>query len=368
MKSSRLRDYGLSIGTLPTGPLNAITDVAGVKVGHTTLISGSGKLEPGKGPIRTGVTVILPHDDNLFREKVRAACYTINGTGKICGLEEVRELGLIEAPIGLTGTLNVGLVCDAIIQHAIKQSPEIGITTGSINVVVGETNDRVLNDLQGRHVRAEHVFAALASASGGLPQEGAVGAGTGTVCYDWKGGIGTSSRVLPESLGGYTIAALVQANFGDSEHFTVCGVPVGQKFLPPSEKPIVDANMGSIIVILATDAPLTSRQLQRLCVRATSGLGRTGSIFGATSGDFVVSFTTAYRIPHQAPSLVAELPVILDERNIISTMFHAVAECVEESVLNALFSAETMTGINDVTKYAVPKEEIAALVKKAQVI
>src|SRR5262245_45805360 len=223
----RARDLNLVGGMLPPGPANAITDVAGLLVGHTTLISGAGPLSPGQGPVRTGVTVVVPHDGNLFREKVRAAVHTINGFGKPLGFEQVRELGLIESPIALTNTLNVGLVADALVQHAIIQSHEIGISTSSINVVVGECNDGRLNDLQGRHVRAEHVFAAIESAAGGPVAEGAIGAGTGTICFGWKGGIGTASRVVPEQAGGWTIGALVQSNFGHSHSLSIRGVPIG---------------------------------------------------------------------------------------------------------------------------------------------
>jgi len=191
---TRAREAGLIIGELPTGPHNAITDVAGVRVGHATLVAGEGVLRPGVGPVRTGVTVILPHDGNVFRSKVCAAVHTINGFGKVLGFEQVRELGVLESPIALTNTLNVGLVADALVQTSIRQNPSIGITTGSVNVVVGETNDGYLNDLQGRHVHAEHVFNAIDSASAGPVVEGAVGAGTGTICFGWKGGVGSPSR------------------------------------------------------------------------------------------------------------------------------------------------------------------------------
>ena len=202
MTRPRARDLGLPLGMLPPGPHNAITDVAGVRVGHTTLIAGEGALRPGQGPVRTGVTVILPHGDNLFREKVRAAVHTINGFGKACGFEEVRELGVIEAPIALTGTLNVGLVADWVAQYAIRQSPEIGIHTTSVNLVVGECNDGYLSDGRRRPVTLEHVLAAIAAAAPGQVAEGSVGAGTGTRCLGWKGGIGTASRRLPATLGG----------------------------------------------------------------------------------------------------------------------------------------------------------------------
>ncbi|HTP09657.1 MAG TPA: P1 family peptidase, partial [Anaerolineae bacterium] len=308
----RAREAGIIIGEMSTGPRNAITDVTGVLVGHTTLISGEGKLQPGLGPIRTGVTVILPHKGNIFRSKVCAAVHTINGFGKVLGFEQVRELGVLEAPIALTNTLNVGLVADALVQYAIQQNPDIGITTSSVNVVVGETNDGYLNDLQGRHVHAGHVFAAIESAASGPVVEGAVGAGTGTMCFGWKGGIGMASRALPIELGGFMLGALVQSNFGRSRDLVIAGMPIGQTLQPPNT---MDARLrhsgmtarddkGSIMIVLATDAPLDARQLHRMCVRAGAGLACVGSHYGHGSGDFVIGFSTANRIEHEPIGLV----------------------------------------------------------------
>jgi len=362
MTRARIRDLGLLVGDLPTGAHNAITDVKGVRVGHTTLISGKGPLRPGQGPVRTGVTAILPHGDNLFRHKVRAAVHTINGFGKVCGFEQVRELGAIETPIALTNTLNVYLVADALAQYAIRASPEIGIRTGSVNAIVGETNDGYLNDLQGRHVRAEHVWAAIEDSSSGPVAEGAVGAGTGTSCLGWKGGIGTASRVLPHSAGGYIVGALVQSNFGSARALTVCGVPVGQYIHPPSAPEQAVRDGGSIMVVLATDAPLTSRQLRRLCIRAAAGLARTGSIYGHGSGDFSIAFSTAHSIPHQPASLTTTRTVLADEGQVIQWLFSAVVESVEEAVLNSLFRAETVVGRDDHTRYGLPVDKVAALV------
>jgi D-aminopeptidase len=363
MQSSRLRDFGLSVGELPVGKNNAITDVAGVKVGHSTLISGTGPLVPGKGPVRTGVTVIIPHAGNLYRQKVTAAVHTINGTGKAFGFEEVRQLGQIEAPIAFTNTLNVGIVADALVQYSIDQTPEIGVSTGSVNVVVGETNDMDLNDLQGRHVRQEHVRTAIESASSGPVVEGCVGAGTGTTCFEWKGGIGSSSRVLPEELGGYTIGALVQSNYGNGRDLTVCGVPVG-RFLHPSvlrsKPPKTD---GSIMMVLATDAPMNSLQLHRLCVRAGVGLARTGSIYGPTSGDFVIAFSTTNVIEHNPSRLTSEKTVSLNNVRLLNVFFHAVAESIEEAILNSLFQAETTIGRDDHIRYQLPPDKVVKLVK-----
>ena len=354
---------GLSIGKLPPGPLNAITDVEGVRVGHATLVIGEGRLRPGTGPVRTGVTVIRPHGGNAFREKVRAAVHTINGYGKACGFEQMRELGTLETPIALTNTLNVGMVADALVQFAIEQSPEIGVTTGTVNPVVGECNDSFLNDIQGRHIRLEHVRAALDSASSGPVVEGAVGAGTGTTCFGWKGGIGTASRVLPAAGGGFTVGALVQSNFGRAADLTVCGVPVGQH-LTPSDITASAPERGSIMIVLATDAPLDSRQLKRLAVRSCAGLARLGSVLGHESGDFVIAFSTAGRVLHAPTELVGSEIVLRDESRAMQHLFLAVVESVEESVLNSMTMAETMTGRDGHVRYALPLDRLGALLQR----
>jgi D-aminopeptidase len=359
----RARDVGFVVGKLPPGTYNAITDVPGVRVGHSTLILGEGPLRPGKGPVRTGVTVVLPHGDNLFRHKVRAAVHTINGFGKACGFEEVREIGVIEAPIALTNTLNIGLVADALLGYALRHSPEIGIHTSSVNLVVGECNDGYLNDLQGRHVRAEHVWNAIQSASSGQIEEGSIGAGTGTSCFGWKGGIGTASRILPAAVGRFTVGALVQTNFGRPGDLVVCGFPVG-RHLRPSDKSRLPPDEGSIMIVLATDAPLMARQLRRLCVRAGAGLARTGSHYGHGSGDFVIAFSTAHRIEHEPSSLTTTRTVLADEPKAMRWLFPAVVECVEEAILNALCRAETMVGRDGHTRYALPVDEVVALLRK----
>jgi D-aminopeptidase len=364
MPRPRLRDLEIVVGELPAGPLNAITDVSGVRVGHTTLFSGEGPLRPGHGPIRTGVTVILPHGDDLFCHKVRAAVHTINGFGKVCGFEQVRELGVIESPVALTNTLNVGLVADALVQYAVRHNPDIGMRTSTANVIVGETHDGYLNDLQGRHVRAEHVWAAIESAAPGPVVEGAVGAGTGTTCFGWKGGIGTASRLLPAEAGGYTVGALVQSNFGRARDLTVCGVPVGRLIQPPEQPQPPSGDGGSIMIVLATDAPLSERQLGRLCVRVAAGLARTGSVYGHGSGDFVIAFSTAYRLEHDPASLTTTQVVVADEGRAMAWLFPAVVESVEEAVLNSLFRADTVTGRDGHVRYGLPVEQVAALVKR----
>lgn len=358
----RVRDWGLRVGTGSPGPSNAITDVADVQVGHVTLMSGEGPLRPGRGPVRTGVTVVLPHGDDLFRQKVPAATHTINGYGKACGLEQIRELGVVESPIALTNTLNVPLVADALIQHALLRNPDIGVSTTSVNVVVGETNDGFLNDLQGRHVRAKHVWRAIETASAGSVGEGAVGAGTGTTCYGWKGGIGTSSRVLPQEGGGLCVGALVQTNFGRAGDLTVSGMSVG-RFLPPVASERADSGEdGSVMIVLATDAPLTSRQLHRLCVRASIGLARTGWLQDHGSGDFVIAFSTAYRFDQNQPRLVTRRAVVANEARAMRWLFPAVVETVEESVLNSLWRAETVHGRDGNVSHAVPLERVRELV------
>lgn len=366
MGRPRARDVGLVADGLPTGRHNAITDVPGVLVGHVTLCAGDGPLRPGGGPVRTGVTVVRPHGGNLFREKVRAAVHTINGFGKACGFEEVRELGVIEAPVALTNTLNVGLVADGLVQYAVRESPEIGIGTNSVNVVVGECNDGFLNDIQGRHVRGEHVRAALESGADGPVAEGAVGAGTGTSCFGWKGGIGTASRLVPRQAGGFVVGALVQSNFGRPRDLAICGVPVGRDIQPPATGEAPAAERGSIMIVLATDAPLDARQLRRLCVRAAVGVVRTGSHHGHGSGDFVIAFSVAHRIPHAPATVTREETVLADEARAMEWLFPAVVESVEEAVVNSLCRAETVTGRDGHVRHALPIENVAALVARAR--
>jgi D-aminopeptidase len=356
--SNILRQLGVPFDGLPPGPYNAITDVPGVKVGHVTLVKGDGPLRPGEGPVRTGVTVILPHGGSLFREPVPAALFTINGFGKPVGFEQVRELGLLESPVALTNTLNVGLVMDALVSHALRDNPEIGVSASTVNVVVAETNDGFLNDIQGRHVRQEHVFEALASAAGGPVLEGAVGAGTGTVCFGWKGGIGSASRVLPEELGGFRVGALLQTNYGQAADLRIAGAAVGRRIVPPMESA---AGPGSVIAVLATDAPLEARQLQRLCGRVGAGLARTGAVHSHGSGDFAIAFSTAYTIPQGARPSIKKRLALANEGRALDGLFRAVIESVEEAALNSLAGAETICGRDGHTAYALPLDQIAAL-------
>jgi D-aminopeptidase len=313
----RFRDLGIQVGTLPTGQRNAISDITGLYLGHTTIIEGDS--------IRTGLTAILPHEGNLFLERVPAAVHTINGFGKACGFEQVRELGYLETPILLSNTLNVARVADACIDYTLRQNPQ----ARSINPLVGECNDSFLNDIQGRHVKPKHVFSALENASSHCP-EGNIGAGTGTLCYGFKGGIGTASRIVGE----YRVGTLLQTNFGERSELMIMGVPIGQHL---NEMPKT-ANDGSVMIVIASDAPLSTRQLGRLAHRAAFGLGRTGTVCHHGSGDFVIAFSTAYRHSETRQSV----PLLPDSE--LDNFFKAVVETVEESVYNALFAAKTMQG------------------------
>ena len=322
----RARDIGVVTGLLPPGPLNTITDVGGVAVGHTTLIRG--------GDVRTGVTAVLPHSGNLFREKVPGAVFTGNGFGKLMGSTQVNELGEIETPILLTSTLSVARVADAVIDYMLALPGNEDVR--SLNPVVAETNDGRLNDIRGRHVGASDVLSAIRNARSGVVAEGAVGAGTGTVAFGFKGGIGTSSRRLPSTAGGYTVGVLVQTNYGGN--LTIRGVPVGQELGARIDGGTAD---GSVIVVIATDAPADSRNLRRMASRSMMGLGRTGAAGSNGSGDYAIAFSTApeLRIRDGVPGGGR---VISNEA--MSPLFQAVIEATEEAVYNSLFRAVTMSG------------------------
>lgn len=343
----RLRDLGIVIGQYLPGPLNAITDVAGVKVGHATLIQGEGKLKPGHGPVRTGVTVVIPRND-VWHKKVAAGSFVLNGTGEMTGLAWVTESGFLEYPIALTNTLNVPRVTNGVMSWMIRQYPEIGIEDDTLTPVVAECDDGRLNDIQGRHVSEQDVIAALDGASGGPVKEGTVGAGTGMISYGFKGGIGTASRKLSEKEGGYTIGVLVNANHGRRPELVVAGVPVGKLYEPPqqpqqqSQALSPGQSEGSIIVVIATDAPLDSRQLTRLAKRAALGLARTGSTARHGSGDFMLAFSTANVIPHYPKEPTYHLTHLADTQ--LNPVFTATVEATEEAILNALTMATTVTG------------------------
>ncbi len=363
----RARDVGLRLGTMEPGRFNAITDVPGVLVGHKTIIQGSGALSPGAGPIRTGVTMILPHDGNLFRDKVACGLFVLNGFGKCFGQEQIEELGVLESPIAMTGTMNVGLVVDAVNQYLMEQNPDIAISTSTGNALVTECSDSYLNDMQGRHVRYEHVRSAIESASSGPVEEGTVGAGTGMSLFGFKGGIGTASRVLPAELGGYTVGAIVLGNFGRRDQLTIAGVPVGRALIdwrPGEDVP----ERGSIIVVIGTDAPLLDRGLRRLARRAGLGLARVGSISGNGSGDYIVAFSNVNRVPHEPSGLTLNFDHVVEDGRLIDALFQATVEATEEAVVNALFRATTVVGRDDHVRHALPLEPTLDLLRNAGVL
>ena len=360
----RARDLGLTIGIFNTGDYNAITDVPGVQVGQTTVVEGS--------RVRTGVTAILPHKGNLYSSRVPAAIHVGNGFGKLLGVTQVKELGEIETPILLTCTLCVWNAADAMVEWLLGQDEMENVR--SINPVVGETNDGRLNDIRSRPIEAHHVVAALESATNGPVTEGAVGAGAGTVAFGWKGGIGTSSRVLPESLGGYNLGVLVQSNFGGI--LQIGGAPVGielgqysfsgqvsREQAPGPEEDIHE--WGSIMMVIATDAPLSDRNLERVARRAVMGLSRTGSYASNGSGDYVIAFSTANSVRRSSASEIHELEDLPNGR--ISALFQATVEATEEAIYNSLFKAETVTS-NGRTVEALPITETAEILKRYGVI
>ena len=340
----RVRELGISPGILPVGKWNAITDVYGVKVGHLTLIEGE--------DIRTGVTAMLPHEGNIFQEKVPAGIIVGNGFGKLIGFTQVEELGEIESPIVLTNTLAVPRAAEAIIDWTLAQKGNEKVR--SLNPVVGETNDGTLNNIRNIRVTKEHVLQAIEAAASGPVAEGCVGAGTGTVCFGWKGGIGTSSRVLPEKLGGYTVGVLVQTNFGGV--LQIDGVPVGKRlgqYYLKEELQDTSAD-GSIMIVLATDAPLSDRNLKRLAWRGLAGLARTGSSLGNGSGDYVIAFSTAEEVRRtpERQSRIWSYPEV--PNGLTSPLFQAIIESTEEAIYNSLCMAETMTGYRGVKVAALP--------------
>lgn len=354
---NRARDLGIKIGVMTPGKLNAITDVSGVKVGQVTLSEGSA--------VRTGVTAILPHGGNLFQEKVPAAIYVGNGFGKLAGSTQVIELGNLETPVVLTNTLSVATGIDAIVEYTLNLKGNESVQ--SVNAVVGETNDGYLNDIRGRHVKKQHVLEAIINAKSGEVKEGNVGAGTGTVCFGFKGGIGTSSRVLPEKSGGYTIGVLVQSNFGGV--LQIDGVPVGEelKQFYMSDQ-LMDKADGSCMIVVATDAPVDARNLERIANRAIMGLARTGGIGSNGSGDYVIAFSThpQLRVKHDSKESIEAIQVLRNDA--MSPLFMAVIEATEEAIINSLFAAETMTGKEGHSIKVLPKEEVIKILKKHQAI
>lgn len=356
LAQQRVRELGIEPGVLPVGAKNSITDVKGVMVGHKTLLKGDS--------VRTGVTAIIPHPGNIFQQKVPAAVYVGNGFGKLAGSTQIEELGNIETPIILTNTLSVGTAMNAVINYTLDQEDNKEVR--SVNAVVGETNDGYLNDIRGQYVEIADVITAIENASSEV-EEGNVGAGTGTICFGFKGGIGTSSRKLPESLGGYTIGVLVQTNFGGN--LKIDAAPVGKELghFSFSDR-IMNSADGSCMIVVATDAPLESRNLKRLAKRAMLGLARTGGIASNGSGDYVIAFSTAEenRIPYETDSELIEQKVLPND--MVSPVFMGAIEATEEAILNSLFMAESMTGYKGRTIEALPMGKVLPILRKYNVI
>lgn len=374
----RLRDLGVHPGRLPTGTLNAITDIAGVRVGHVTRHEGNGKLVEGIGPIRTGVTAILPHEGNLYQQKVAGGVCSINGFGKATGFEQIRTRGQIETPIILTNTLAIDRAADGLIGYMIEHNPQIGLTLGTVNPLVGECYDGFLNDTRGRHIDESHVKQAIERARGGAVEEGCVGAGTGTAAFGFKGGIGTSSRVIPQ---GYTVGALVQTNYGSRAELNFLGVPLGQhllkEYLPVagegSQQSYVDRRGmppsdtvekgGSIMMVIGTDAPLDARQLSRMAMRAAFGLARTGTVSHDQSGDFCIAFSNTNRYAHRSEGAIETVQRVPEGGAVTDLLFQAAVEAIEEAIFNAMIAAVTTVGRDGNTLFALPHDVLVYWLK-----
>ncbi|MDG3583302.1 P1 family peptidase [Galbibacter pacificus] len=352
----RVRDYGIQIGVIPTGKHNAIIDVKGVKVGHVTIEK--------EDSVHTGVTAILPHGGNIFQEKVPAAIFVGNGFGKLAGSTQIEELGTIETPIILTNTLNVGTAVEAVVKYTLQQKDNENVR--SVNAVVGETNDGYLNDIRGMHVTHNEVLEAIETASEANTAEGSIGAGTGTICFGYKGGIGTSSRKLPGNLGGYTIGVMVQTNFGGV--LQIAGINIGKKLGNFSfSNQFLNNVDGSCMVVVATDAPLTDRNLKRLAKRAFMGLAKTGGIASNGSGDYIIAFSTSkqVRVPYKSISLLKQEVVSNDY---MSPLFMAAIEATEEAILNSLFMGKTTTGKDGRIIKALPVPKVISILKAHKLI
>jgi D-aminopeptidase len=383
----RARDLGIVIGDLTPGPWNAITDVAGVRVGHATMIEGDGPLVVGRGPVRTGVTVVVPHDGDVWRDPVFAAPHVLNGNGEMTGLEWIREAGMLGGVLAITNTHSVGVVRDALVAEGIRSQPP-GAFSWSLPIV-GETWDGMLNDTDGQHVTPGHLAAAIADAHDGPVAEGNVGGGTGMVCHEFKGGIGTASRRLAAEAGGWTVGVLVQANYGRRDLLRIDGVPVGAAIgidevpspygaarraagasgtADPGRPAAARERDGSIIVIVATDAPILPHQCRRLAQRASLGIGRVGGYGSTTSGDLILCFSTGNRrLPQPEVDVagdgVATVRMLVDRA--LDPLFDATVEATEEAIVNALLAAETMTGRDGITAHALPHERLVDVMRAA---
>jgi D-aminopeptidase len=359
---ARARDLGMWLGTYSPGERNAITDVRGVRVGHTTVVHGHGALEVGKGPARTGVTAIVPPGD-IFMDRLAAGGFVLNGAGEMMGFLQIDEWGLLETPIVLSNTLATGVCADAVVRNMIEKYPGIGRELDTVLPVVAECDDSWLNDIGGRHVRDVHVFEALERASDGVVAEGTVGAGTGMITFDFAGGIGTSSRVLPAREGGFAVGVLVQSNFGRLVDLRMGGLPVGHLLVDQYKNvPKRGGTYGSIITIVATDAPLSAHQLKRLSKRAALGIGRTGSAAGHASGEIILAFSTANTFPRTGKRILQH-NILNDEH--IDPVFRAVAEATEEAILNSICMGGDMTGANGHFAPALPLDRVRDFVVRS---
>ncbi|MFH2203283.1 MAG: P1 family peptidase [Elusimicrobiota bacterium] len=359
----RVRDLGVRIGTFQAGRYNAITDVPGVQVGHTTLIEGEGPLVRGRGPVRTGVTAILPMAGNVFMNRVVGGGFVLHGAGEISGLTQVMEWGLIETPILLTNTLSVGRCSEALVQYMIGKHPEIGNREDVVIPVVGECDDSWLNDIAGRHVHARHVAAAIDSAQSGRVIEGSVGGGTGMVTCDFKGGIGTSSRRIKTADMNYVLGVLVMSNFGRMEDLRMDGVPVGRSLKPDfTQQPHREDTYGSIIAVFATDAPLLPNQVNRIAKRVGLGIGRAGSFAAHGSGEIIVGFSTANAVPRSSRKMLYRMKVLLDD--CMDPLYAAAVDATEEAILNSMCMADGMRGADGHLAPALPLDRVRELLAK----
>lgn len=360
----RARELGIPLGRFRTGKWNAITDVEGVMVGHSTIIRGTGPLRRGRGPVRTGVTAILPNEKNIFDQRVTGGGFVLNGAGEVSGLTQLIEWGLVETPIFLTNTLSVGAVSDAAVQWMVEQFPGIGDEHDVLIPLVGECDDSWLNDVAGRHVKAENVREALETAGSGPVAEGSVGGGTGMISCDFKAGIGTASRKLPQTFGGYTVGLLVMNNFGHMRDLRVGGLPIGPLLEPKYSAYAKRAiNYGSIIAVVATDAPLSSHQLGRISKRVAMGIGRAGSIAAHGSGEIILAFSTANKIPRTTQKMIYHMKILLDQR--LNPLYEAAIEATEEAILNSLCMAREMDGVNGNYAPALPLDEVKDIIERS---
>ena len=360
MKRIRAREMGIAPGIFPTGPKNSLTDVSGVLVGHTTIHKGSGPHVPGEGPIRTGVTAILPRQGNVWQNAVAAGSFILNGAGEMSGLIQVQEWGLIESPILLTNTHSVGTCSEAVVSHLSSIYPKLGISHDVLIPLVGECDDSWLNDIVGQHVDTNHVIEAITNANSKMVPEGSVGSGTGMSCFDFKSGIGSSSRIVKIGLEKYTLGALVMSNFGEIQDLIVDGIPMGKMLMQDyAHLEKRTRNAGSIITIIATDAPLHGFQLNRLAKRAALGIGRTGSYAAHGSGEIIVAFSTANELPREGRDTVYSLKVMVDQE--VNPLYQAVVEATEEAILNSLFMAEDFYGIGDRFCPAIPLDKVGPI-------